>query len=105
MNLPRVLSNLIEAQDKLDFVAYVDCFSEKAIVFDEGRTFNGRTEIQQWIAQANEKYKLTVVPLQYDEKNSIMLAEISGTFVGSPIVLKYHFEIEDEQINSLKIDG
>lgn len=105
MNLPIVLSNLIEAQNKLDSVAYVDCFSENATVFDEGRTYNGRSEIQQWIAKANEEYKTAVVPKEYDEKDSIMLAEVSGTFVGSPIVLKYHIEIVDEKINSLKIDG
>jgi hypothetical protein len=38
------------------------CFSEKAIVFDEGKTYNGRTEIKQWIQKANNKYKTVVKP-------------------------------------------
>jgi len=105
MNLPKVLSNLIAAQNKHESAAYVQCFSEKAIVFDEGKTHQGSVEIQQWIAKANEEYKVTVTPLEYDALEKIMLAEVSGTFPGSPIVLKYHFEFANDQISSLRIVG
>ncbi len=35
----------------------------------------------------------------------ILSAEISGTFEGSPVVLNYHFKLEDGLIQSLKIMG
>ena len=105
MNLPEVISNLIEAQDHFDSVAYANCFSETAVVFDEHKTHSGRSEIQHWIAKANEEYKTRVEPLEYNEMESILLAKISGTFEGSPIVLKYHFQMKDGHIQSLKITG
>ena len=45
--------------------------------------------------------------ISFEEKGTagILTAENSGTFPGSPIVLKYHFEINDGLIQSLKITG
>jgi hypothetical protein len=44
-------------------------------------------------------------PIGYIEAGaeSILTAEISGTFEGSPVVLKYHFEIKNGLIQSLKV--
>ncbi len=107
MDLPKVVADLVKAQNNFDSIAYANCFSETAVVFDEGKTHNGRTEIEQWIADANQRYKATMRPIRFEEKEteSILNAEISGTFDGSPIVLKYHFELEGELIKSLRITG
>ncbi|RDC58456.1 nuclear transport factor 2 family protein [Pedobacter chinensis] len=105
MNLPKVIADLVKAQSTFDSVAYANCFSATAIVLDEGKTYNGRTEIQHWISEANEKYKVVMKPVSFEEKEttSILSAEISGTFDGSPVVLNYHFELKDGLIQSLKI--
>jgi hypothetical protein len=107
MNLPKVLADLVKTQNDFDSVAYANCFSVTAIVFDEGKTHHGRKEIEQWIAAANQQYKATMKPLSFEEKEtgSILQAAISGNFAGSPIVLSYHLEITDEFIQSLKITG
>jgi len=105
MNLPKVIVNLIKAQDDFDSVAYANCFSEAATVFDEGKTHRGRTEIQQWIRKANEDFKTIMKPLEYSATEQVLKADISGEFPGSPVVLSYHFEIADEQIRALKITG
>ncbi|UYQ95603.1 nuclear transport factor 2 family protein [Chitinophaga horti] len=103
MNLPKVIADLVQAQADFDAAAYAANFSETAVVYDEGKTHKGRREIQQWIAAANEEYKAVMKPINY--QNEILSAEISGTFPGSPIVLQYHFELEDGFISSLKITG
>ncbi|WEK71418.1 MAG: nuclear transport factor 2 family protein [Candidatus Chryseobacterium colombiense] len=105
MNLPKVVSELVRTQNNFDSAAYANCFSETAIVFDEGKTHNGRKEIENWIADANERYKSTMQPLSYEEngRESILEAEVLGTFPGSPLVLKFHFEIADDQIQNLKV--
>jgi hypothetical protein len=107
MDLPKVVADLIKAQNKFNSIAYANCFSETAVVFDEGKTHNGRTEIERWIADANERYKATMNPVRFEEKEteSILNAEISGTFDGSPIVLKYHFELKKGLIHLLRISG
>jgi len=105
MNLPQVIVDLIKAQDNFDSVAYANCFSETAVVFDEGKTHNGRKEIQDWIQKANEKFETVMKPISFEEKGatSILSAEISGAFEGSPIMLHYHFEIIDGLIQSLTV--
>jgi len=103
MNLPNAIADLIQAQNNFDSVAYVNCFSETAVVFDEGKTHNGRKEIENWIEKANKEYQATMKPLEYSANEQALKAEISGTFSGSPIVLTYQFELKDSQIQSLKI--
>ncbi|ROH97723.1 nuclear transport factor 2 family protein [Chryseobacterium daecheongense] len=105
MNLPKVIIDLIEAQNNFDSVAYSNCFTENAEVFDEGKTHNGKVEIENWIDKANKEYNAVMKPLDYNEKENILSAEASGTFPGSPIVLKYHFQLSDGYIQSLKITG
>ncbi len=105
MNLPKVVAELVKTQNNFDSVAYANCFTETAVVFDEGKTHNGRREIENWIEKANKEYQATMKPLEYSEKEEILKAEVSGNFPGSPIVLSYHLEIADELIHSLKITG
>jgi len=107
MNLPKIVADLVQTQNNFDSIAYANCFSETAVVFDEGKTHIGKTEIEHWIVDANERYKATMKPLSFEENEteSILKAEISGNFDGSPIALSYHLEIADDLINSLKITG
>ena len=105
MNLPNVISNLTEAQNNFDSLTYANCFSENAVVFDEGKTHNGKTEIQQWIEKANEEYQAVMKPVEYSEKEETLKAEVSGNFPGSPLVLAYHFKLNEGLIESLKITG
>ncbi|PZR19799.1 MAG: hypothetical protein DI539_12860 [Flavobacterium psychrophilum] len=105
MNIPKVITNLVNAQNSFDSITYANCFSDDAVVFDEGKTHNGKKEIQQWIDEANKKYMTVMNPLDYNENGTsgILSAECSGTFPGSPIVLKFHFDIVDGLIQHLKV--
>ena len=105
MNLPKVVTDLIKAQNEFDAVRYANLFSETAVVFDEAKTHKGRLEIERWIDHSNKNYQSVMKPLEYTEKGttSILTAECSGTFPGSPVTLKFHFDIFDGQIHHLKV--
>lgn len=105
MNLPKVISELVKAQNEFDSAAYANCFAETAIVHDEGKVHTGRTEIEHWIAESNEKYRSTMNPIDYQQNDTsgVLSAEVSGTFPGTPLTLKFHFEIIDGLIQSLKV--
>lgn len=103
MNLPNIISDLVKAQNEFDSAAYANCFTEDAEVFDEGKTHNGKIEIENWINIANRGYRATMKPLDFNESENILSAEISGLLPGSPLVLKYHFRLSNGQINYLKI--
>ncbi|MFC6997959.1 nuclear transport factor 2-like protein [Rufibacter roseus] len=105
MNLPNVVSDLVKAQNMYDSAAYANCFSEIATVADEGKTYHGKAEIKRWIEAANENYKTVMKPIDFkeSEEQSVLKAEISGSFPGSPVVLSYHLELVDGMVQSLKI--
>ncbi|NUY79640.1 nuclear transport factor 2 family protein [Flavobacterium sp. MAH-1] len=107
MNLPKAIKDLVDAQNSFDSTAYANCFAETAVVSDEGRTHNGRGEIRDWIEEANQKYRSVMRPLDYTENGAsgVLSAECSGTFPGSPVVLKFHFGILDGKIRNLKVTG
>ncbi|WP_143884513.1 nuclear transport factor 2 family protein [Chryseobacterium binzhouense] len=103
MNLPKVITDLVMAQNSFSSTAYADCFTETAVVFDEGKTYKGKKEIQNWIDKANKEYQATMKPLEYSEKDHTLKAEVSGTFPGSPLVLNYHYEFQEGLIKLLEI--
>lgn len=105
MNLPKVVTDLIKAQNEFDSVAYANCFLETGIMLDEGKRHTGRGEIQRMIEETNKKYQSVMEPLEYtqDGKIGILSASCSGTFPGSPLILKFHFDIVDGQIQHLKV--
>ncbi|SHL66177.1 hypothetical protein SAMN05444266_104314 [Chitinophaga jiangningensis] len=105
MNLPPAVSALVAAQNSFDSVTYANCFSETAVVYDEGKTHRGRKAIALWIKASNEKYQSVMKPLEYTGhgNSGVLSAECSGTFPGSPITLKFHFDIIDGQIQHLKV--
>lgn len=104
MNLPKVIADLVTAQNNFDSAAYAQCFSETAVVFDEGKTHRGRKEIERWIADANERYKSVMQPLSFEEleNESLLKAEVSGSFPGSPLIMSLHLGIADNLIQSFK---
>ncbi|AZA53152.1 nuclear transport factor 2 family protein [Chryseobacterium sp. G0201] len=105
MDLPIILKNLLEAQENFDSNSYSECFSDDPKVFDEGKTHKGKEEIKDWNEKTNEEYKtkLEVIDVFNEDQTTILTTKVSGTFDGSPIVLKYKFEIKNEKISSLKI--
>lgn len=107
MKLPKVVEDLVQAQNNFDNVAYADCFSETGEMLDEGQLYKGRAAIQHLIAETNEKYRSVMKPIEYTDNgsSSVLSAEVSGTFPGSPAVLKFNFNIIDGKIQYLKVTG
>lgn len=107
MNYPKVIEDLIKAQNDLDSAAYAECFTESAVMFDEGKWHEGKKAIEELIEHANKKYGSVMKPLALtgSEASPVLSAEVSGTFPGSPIVLSFHFDLADGLIRSLKVTG
>ncbi|MCG2618026.1 nuclear transport factor 2 family protein [Terrimonas sp. NA20] len=107
MNLPKVVTDLIKAQNNLVSEDFANCFSETGVMIEEGMPYTGRIQIQELIEETNKKYRSVMKPVGYieDGNSSVLSAECSGTFPGSPAVLKFHFVIVDGQIQHLKVTG
>ena len=107
MNLPQVVTDLIQAQNDFDSSAFANCFSENGVMIEEGEPFTGRAAIRELIEETNKKYQTNMKALEYTEAgdSSVLAAECSGTFPGSPAVLKFHMNIVDGKIQHLKVTG
>ncbi|GAB3994229.1 nuclear transport factor 2 family protein [Spirosoma daeguense] len=107
MKLPENIDGLINAQNDQNSTAFAEYFTQEATVSDEGFSYSGRSEIKQWIQQAAEKYNMQIKPLHFNQNGSLaeLTVEATGTFPGSPAVMKYHLELDNLQISSLRISG
>jgi ketosteroid isomerase-like protein len=104
--LPRVIKEYIDASNAHDVKDVVSCFSDDALVQDEGKDFRGKKTIEDWVVKTIEKYKFRFKPLgvKSDDAEIVVSVEVSGTFPGSPVSPDYHFTIEGGKIRSLAIE-
>jgi ketosteroid isomerase-like protein len=106
IKLHRLINGYINASNAHDVKSILACFSDDAVVHDEGETLRGKESIEGWIVKTIEKYKFQFKPLRIkvDDPEVVVAVEVSGTFDGSPVNLDYHFTVENEKILSLTID-
>jgi len=104
VNLPRPIANYFAA-DEGGAETLSQCFTEDAVVKDEGHSYNGRAAIKEWKARASEKYQYTSEPLALDQadRKAIVTSRLTGNFPGSPVNLRFFFELDGEKIKSLEI--
>ncbi|MBM3632184.1 MAG: nuclear transport factor 2 family protein [Alphaproteobacteria bacterium] len=103
--LPEIINSYIEASNRHDIKSILACFTENAVVHDEKKEFKGKQVIKEWLTSTIEKYNFQFIPLTLQDTTPEILVSIkvSGTFDGSPVILNYHFMIENEKLSSLKI--
>ena len=104
LDLPKHIAAYFTA-DKGDTEAFYQCFTEEAIVKDEGHTDRGRSAIRLWKAEASTKYQYTSEPFACEQKDGkiIVTSRVTGNFPGSPVNLRFFFGLEGEKIASLEI--
>jgi len=106
IKLPPVIQKYVDSNNRHDVDSILSCFSDGAVVCDEGGEFRGRETVRRWILKTIETYKFQLTPLSVKgEKPGIVVAiKVSGAFPGSPVTLDYHFTIERDKILSLTIE-
>lgn len=104
LKLPKPVAAYLAA-DRADGEAVSRCFAENAVVKDEGQTYNGRAAIKKWKEDASAKYDYKCEPLACEDKDGkiVVTCRLTGNFPGSPVDLRFAFELADEQIVSLEI--
>jgi hypothetical protein len=103
-NLPQPIAAYFAA-DKVDSVAVSRCFTENAIVRDEGHTYTGITEIARWKTEASKKYEYTCQPIACEQEDgrTVVTCTLTGNFPGSPVDLRFFFVLAGEKVASLEV--
>src|SRR5262245_43776685 len=104
LSLPEPIAAYFVA-DEIDGEAVSRCFTEDAVVKDEGHTHQGRAAIKHWKTEASTKYHYTCVPLACEPTGNrlVVTSRLTGNFPGSPVDLRFFFELDGEKIASLEI--
>ena len=106
LQLPHPIETYLRAENAGDVEALSECFTPYATVRDEGHLYEGLPAIKNWKTQIEEENTTTRSRLWRSAlSNGIatLKARLSGTFPGSPVTVKFHFELVDDQIASLQI--
>ena len=103
--LPLPLASFVAAMNAHDSAAFALCFTPDAVVEDESHTYRGTEAIKGWIETAFEKFRpqLEVVNIASHEASAVFVGQVSGTFDGSPVLLRHHVVLDDGRIAALSI--
>lgn len=106
MNLPSPIRAYFDADKGVAGPAPIGAFAIDAIVKDEGKTHVGRKAIADWWRASKAQFQHTADPRQISEADDgriTVLAEVSGSFPGSPAMLSFMFTLKDDAISTLEI--
>jgi ketosteroid isomerase-like protein len=103
--LPKPVADYVAASNAHAPDAVAACFAEDAVVFDENREHVGRTAIRTWMEESDRQYRptLEVAGFTRDGASAVLTGRVSGTFPGSPAVLRFAFTLRGGRISRLSI--
>ena len=103
--LPKNVAAYVEAYNARNPEAAAACFSEDALVHDEGKDHRGRKAIGDWIGETIQKYQPLLSPgkVEGSDRNPEVAVTVSGSFPGSPVTLRFQFTMENDRIAELNI--
>jgi ketosteroid isomerase-like protein len=67
IKLPHVIQSYVDSSNEHDARSILSCFSDDAVVHDEGETLRGKRAIEGWITTTIEKYKFHFKPLSIND--------------------------------------
>jgi len=82
VNLPVPVSIYFAAENQGHTEIVAQCFTQRAVVRDEGKTIEGLAAIKQWEAETKRKYQHTIEPLTSIQKDGkfIVTNRLTGNF-------------------------
>ena len=105
IELPGAIAHYFAADRGRNAEAVAECFTETAMVKDEGKTYSGRDAIRQWKAAFSRRYTYSAEPFSVvaEGERTVVTSHLVGDFPGSPIDLRYAFVLADDKIGQLEI--
>lgn len=103
--IPQAIAAYVLAENSHDTDSVTECFTQDAVVKDDGKLHRGRDQIRAWNLETVSKYSAYIAPIQVtsNDKAYVLKASVFGNFPGSPAVLHFHFSTVGGLINSLEV--
>lgn len=105
IELPAAIAGYFAADRDGDIDAVAACFTEDARITDEGKDNHGREAVRAWKRKSSQAYRYTAEPFAIADEGdrTVVTSHVAGDFPGSPIDLRYIFELRDDRIAALEI--
>ncbi|MEH2174770.1 nuclear transport factor 2 family protein [Nostoc sp.] len=106
LQLAESIGTYFVACNGTDTTRITDCFTQDALVFDEGNTHWGHGVIQSWLQEARKKFEYYIEPISTFQEGEYLtvVAKVTGNFPSSPIQLRHSFQLRSGKIQSLEIN-
>jgi hypothetical protein len=103
--LPTPIASYFQAANAHNTEAVFALFDEDALVTDDGQDYRGPA-IKAWSDKVIEEFhpQAEVTGVAPVSDGRLVTAQVSGTFPGSPVQLRYRFTLQDDKIASLLIE-
>ncbi|GAB3880006.1 hypothetical protein GCM10029964_033360 [Kibdelosporangium lantanae] len=105
--LPPVLTHYLAAHQARDLDPALACYTDDAVVVDEGRAYRGKQEIRDWLDRAASEYTYTtelVVAERVDDSHYVAVHHLEGDFPGGVVDLRFQFTLRAGRIAELVIE-
>lgn len=105
LTLAPEIANYVAADAANDADRFGLCFTEQAVVRDEGHIYRGRADIQNWHVTSKAKYQHRIEPIAAVEADgrTVVTMRLSGNFPGSPANVGFAFGLADGKVATLEI--
>ena len=105
IQLPTQVANYFKAANEGTPAQVAQCFAPQGVVHDEEQRLQGHAAIAAWSAAARARYGARATPLagQATLDGIEVRSRVEGNFPGSPIELGFLFQLNGEDIASLRI--
>ncbi|EWM18581.1 nuclear transport factor 2 family protein [Kutzneria sp. 744] len=96
--LPAVITRYLTAHHARDLDPALACYTDDAVVVDEGRTYRGHDEIRAWLSRSANEYKYTIELTgteRVDDRHYVAVHHLEGNFPGGVVDLRFRFTLTD----------
>lgn len=102
---PKPIDAFIQATHDENINALLDCFTESAVIADEGREFRGPEQIKGWsdTHYIGARVRLDILDVRHTGHEVVLNCKVDGNFPGGPFQFAFYFTLMDDKIASLAI--
>jgi len=107
IDLPLPVENYLRLANARDADGVALCFAAHAQVLDEGQVHRGRDAIRAWSRATGARYSAScsAVACLRTARGWLVSADVTGNFPGSPVRLRFDFELGADSIDALAISA
>lgn len=105
--LPSPIAAYVEANARLDLDGMIKTFAPDAVLLDNGKRFEGHSEIRTLLKEMVVDLKAIFSPevVRHDGQVVVMEGPAHGDFPGSPVRFTYRVELDGDAIKTMDVSA